>query len=203
MNNMPAKLAIRAARKIKKRDEKKRAIAQSAIEVLKHLGYANTSLRDIAANSGLSLGMLHYYFQDRSDLIIYCVGVYKDAFVQDILAALEPAKGRENVIEVFSGALASSIYEDAATHALWYDIRTQAIFDTTFRPVVDEIEEMLVDLVRTAFENAGSRAPAEIQIYYALLDGAFRHLMQNQITGTPQSLQGLVVVFRKLLTQFL
>ncbi|WP_204114967.1 TetR/AcrR family transcriptional regulator [Shimia biformata] len=203
MNEMPAKLKQRAARKNAKRDEKKRRIAESAIEALKDLGYANTSLRDIADRSDLSLGMLHYYFEDRTDLIIYCVSVYKQTFVRTIAEALETADGRDQVIEVFSRALVESIFDDHMTHRLWYDIRTQAMFDETFRPVVAEIEANLMGLVRTAYLKAGHDLPEKIDMPYAMLDGAFQHLMRGQMEQPRKSHEELVDVFRALLGRFL
>ncbi len=181
MNEVPSKLKARAARKSAKREEKKRQIAESAIKALKELGYANTGLRDIAEKNDLSLGMLHYYFEDRTALIIYCVSIYKEVFVRNISEALEKAEGREEVIEAFSEALVYSIVDDETTHRLWYDIRAQAMFDETFRPIVDEIEKKLIGIVRTAFEKAGQDVPENIEISYALLDGVFRYLMQGQI----------------------
>jgi len=203
MTEMPAKLKARAARKTAKRDEKKRLIADSAIEALKELGYANTSLRDIAERSDLSLGMLHYYFEDKTDLIIYCVEIYKQEFVRRITEALERATGREAVIAAFAEALVASIVDDEMIHRLWYDIRTQAMFDDTFRPVVAEIEAMLIDIVRTAFDKAGHPAPEEVALSYALLDGAFRYLMQGQIGPRPQSRDALFAKFRALLEKML
>jgi AcrR family transcriptional regulator len=203
MNEMPAKLRARAERKSAKRDEKKRQIAESAIEALKELGYANTSLRDIAEKSDLSLGMLHYYFEDRSDLIIYCVSIYKQEFVRDIAEALNNAEGREQVIDAFAEALVTSIVDDAPTHRLWYDIRTQAMFDETFRPVVAEIEAKLIGIVRSAFAKAGNDAPENIALSHALLDGVFRFLMQGQIGKTRKSREELGGIFREVLGRFL
>jgi len=202
MNQIPTKLRARADRKTAKRDEKKRQIADSAIKALKELGYANTSLRDIAAKSDLSLGMLHYYFEDRSDLIIYCVQLYKEAFVRDINAALTTSEGRDAVLDAFADALAGSIVDDTETHRLWYDIRTQAMFDETFRPVVDEIEAMLIDIVRHAFGKTGKEIPQTVAIHYAALDGVFRMLMQNQLTGDVKTKDELAATFHLLLAQF-
>lgn len=203
MNEVPIKLRVRADRKSAKRDEKKRLIAEGAIGALKDLGYANTSLRDIAANSDMSLGILHYYFEDRSDLIIYCVQIYKQEFVRKIIEALEQANGRNQVVEAFSEALVTSIVDDEMTHRLWYDIRTQAMFDETFRPVVSEIEAMLIDIVRTALRKADSEVQEGVELQYALLDGVFRYLMQGQIGDKPFSRESLKSVFKKLLGQFL
>ncbi|WP_149789390.1 TetR/AcrR family transcriptional regulator [Lutimaribacter pacificus] len=203
MNEMPAKLKARAERKTAKREEKKRQIAESAIEALKELGYANTSLRDIADKSDMSLGMLHYYFDDRTDLILYCVSIYKEQFVRDISDALDRAEGREAVIDAFSEALVASIVDDEMIHRLWYDIRTQAMFDAAFRPVVAEIEQKLIGIVRNAFLKANGAEPGDIALQYALLDGVFRYLMQGQIGASPKPRADLVATFRTLLGQFL
>jgi len=204
MNEVPTKLKVRAARKNAKRGEKKRRIADSAIEALKELGYANTSLRDIAAKSDLSLGMLHYYFEDRSDLIIYCVQVYKAEFVRTLVAAIERAEGREEVIEAFSRSLAAALLEDTMTHRLWYDIRTQAMFDAIFRPVVRDIEAKLIDLVRRALIAAGHEVSPKVEILYALLDGVFFKLMQDQFDkATHRDAHEMTAIFRALLEEVL
>ncbi|WP_185960874.1 TetR/AcrR family transcriptional regulator [Aliiroseovarius halocynthiae] len=200
---MPTKLKDRADRKTAKRDAKKRQIAESAILALKELGYANTGLRDIAAHSDLSLGMLHYYFEDRAELIIYCVEIYKQEFVRKFVDALETAHGRDQVIDAFTEALVASIVDDNMTHRLWYDIRTQAMFDEAFRPVVANIEEALIGILRTAFDKAGHGAPSNIDIHYALLDGAFRYIMQAQIGAPARTRDELTALFQKLLSQIL
>jgi AcrR family transcriptional regulator len=177
MTDMPTKLKVRALRKSAKRNEKKRQIAESAINALQELGYANTSLRDIAAKSGMSLGILHYYFEDRSDLIIYCVKTYKRDFVDGIITALDGATDRSTVIDTLSGALAVSIVKDAKTHRLWYDI--------------------------LAFARSGHTEPPMIDIQYALLDGVFRYLLQGQLKGTNDSDSAIKKVFASVLEQVL
>lgn len=203
MNEIPTKLRARAERKTAKRDAKKRQIADSAILALKELGYANTSLRDIASNSDLSLGMLHYYFEDRAKLIIYCVEIYKEEFVRKFTHALGNAAGSDQVIEAFTEALVTSIIDDDMTHRLWYDIRNQSMFDASFRPVVAEIEKALVGIVQLAFEKAQRSTPEQIELYYGLLDGAFRYIMQGQFEESPRSRDELSEMFRGLLSQFL
>lgn len=195
----PAKLQDRAARNARKRDEKKAQIARSAMRALQELGYANTSLRDIAAKADLSLGMLHYYFEDRMQLIVYCVMVYKSVFTSRIDEALADIEGRAPVIEALANALASSIVEDGATHGLWYDIRAQAVFDPAFRPVVAEIEASMAAVVRVAGIKAG-RDGAEVgPLDYALIDGVFRYQMQSQLTDKPRSHESLANVLRTAL----
>ncbi|MDX1805012.1 MAG: TetR/AcrR family transcriptional regulator [Alcanivorax sp.] len=195
----PAKLEERAKRNARKRTEKKAMIAQSALQTLQELGYANTSLRDIATQAGLSLGMLHYYFEDKAELITFCVSAYKKEFITLLQSALQGVSGRDAVIARFADALAESIFSDGATHRLWYDIRTQALFDPAFRPAVAEIEQTLVDVVEQAWVLAGRDAAEYSPLHYSVVDGVFRYLMQRQILGDSRDQAGLSEAIREVL----
>lgn len=194
----PAKLEERAKRNARKRTEKKAMIAESALQTLQELGYANTSLRDIATQAGLSLGMLHYYFEDKAELITFCVTAYKQEFTAVLGRALLGVSGREAVIQRFSEALAASIFNDAATHRLWYDIRTQALFDPAFRPTVADIEQTLVDVVEQAWVLAGHSAEAYSPLHYSVVDGVFRYLMQRQMFGDNRDQPALAAAIREV-----
>src|SRR5260370_7218894 len=52
-------------------------LAEAALETLAELGYARTSLREIAQKSAFTHGVLHYYFSDKVDLICCCVRHYR------------------------------------------------------------------------------------------------------------------------------
>ncbi len=191
------KLAARAATKGAKREAKKRELAASAIEALKRYGYANTTLRDIAAQSELSLGMLHYYFENKEQLLIYCVRLYKEAFAADIGARIAGLETRESLFQAFAEGLAASIVEDAETHRLWYDIRNQALFDPVFQPVVAEIEASLMELVARIAGDGTDTLP--VPVLYGAVDGVFRHLLERQLVDDPRSVQDLSEEFRSLL----
>ena len=182
------KLEERANRKATKREAKKAEIAVSTLDALKQLGYANTTLRDIAAQSGMSLGSLTYYFTDKAELITYCVRTYKAEFIARVRNSVTRAQGREAVIAALADELVRSMTEDLPTHRLWYDIRNQAIFDPAFRPIVAEIEVALVDTVADAMRAAGHEDTSAAAIGYAILDGLFHYLMQNRGEETQEQL---------------
>lgn len=202
-SEVSGKLQVRAERKNRKRQEKKDQIAGSALKALQELGYANTSLRDIAEKSSLSLGMLHYYFEDRTELILHCVSVYKTAFTSLLYETVNHAHGREAVIDALAGALATTIVEEASTHRLWYDLRSQALFDSAFRPVVEEIEEALIDILKLAATQADKADEIDASLGYALVDGVFRYQLQNQLTGTPRDQKALAMEMRAVFEMFL
>ena len=132
-----------AQRQVDKFEQRRRELADAALQTLSELGYARTSLREIAQNSPFSHGVLHYYFRDKVDLITYCVRQYKTECVHrydDIVAGSTTA---EQLSRDFGARLAETMVEDAAMHRLWYDLRAQALFEDSFRSDVLEIDAVL------------------------------------------------------------
>ena len=199
MEDSPPKLKERTTQKQTKRAEKKRQIAQSALVALRELGYANTSLRDIVGKSDLSLGMLHYCFEDRTDLIIYCVQTCKRTFSERLFDAIEHVGSSTELIETLADTIAASIVDDARTHRLWYDIRNQAQFDPAFQPVVANIETMLIDVVAQAVRRAGLTPELPQELWYPTLDGVFQFHMQRQLQGAGLSRSEIQASFATLM----
>lgn len=177
-----ARLAEKADAKSAKRARKKDELADSAIAALKQLGYARTSLRDIAELSGVAVGTLHYYFEDKVDLITYCVRRYKASFVADMEAILTTGVAPDQLVERFVKGLSLSIRRDAETHRLWYDIRSQSMFEPAFADVVNDIEDGLVTLVSKCLARTGN-ATAEPVAVYLMLDALFRFHLQQFLSG--------------------
>ncbi len=176
------RLDRQAEAKSAKRLLKKEQLAAAAVDALKQLGYARTSLRDIAEISGMSVGTLHYYFEDKVDLIAFCVQRYKTGFVAEMEANLYvDAEGAE-LVKVIAAGLAQSIRREAETHRLWYDIRAQAMFDPAFRDVVDEIEAALIALVAHMYRRL-ELPPEGALAANLMLDAGFRFFLQRHLSG--------------------
>lgn len=188
----------RAQRKTERREAKKMAIAMSALDALKRMGYANTTMRDIAAFCEMSLGSLTYYFIDKEDLITWCVRLYKADFVQRITRVATAPLSPQDVVTRLADELAHSILEGRATHRLWYDIRNQAMFDPTFVPVVSEIELSLQSALCEVLRRLGMEDPHTSTLAYAMLDGVYRYLLQNT-EGVVQQQGPLSAQFRRVL----
>jgi len=170
-----------------KRDARKRALAEDAIKALSELGYARTSLRDIANCSGVSVGVLHYYFHDKEDLISFCVRVYKEDFMKRLDSIAASAPDSDSLIRSFSDGLVETLDRGGDVHRLWYDIRSQAMFDEVFQPVVEEIEDALIGVTERVLLRIGALrgcAPAmNAREAYLLLDGQFRYFLQRKLAG--------------------
>ncbi len=167
--------------------ERRSQLAESALQTLSELGYARTSLREIAQNSEFSHGVLHYYFSDKVDLIIEGVRQYKAVCVtryDQIVARSGTARSLRNG---FAAALATTLVEDGTMHRLWYDLRSQALFDPALQADVLEIdanlERMIWRIVTRYADLAGSPLAVSSPVAYALFDGLFQQALLQHLAG--------------------
>ncbi|MEZ5450191.1 MAG: TetR/AcrR family transcriptional regulator [Thiolinea sp.] len=171
--------------KKQKRELKKQELLRDAIATLSALGYARTSLRDIAKHSGVSVGVIHYYFEDKEDLIEHCVSIYKQEFIEKLQQVTSSSQTCEELIDGFLDGLALAIRQNAEYHRLWYDIRSQAMFDPHFHAMTNEIETALVRLVDNFMNRACKLANMPPSLdnlsFYLMLDGQFRYWLQQKL----------------------
>lgn len=184
-----------------KRADAKRNLAYHALSTLAKHGYARISLRDIAESSGLSTGVIHYYFEDKVELISYCVQLYKEEFVEQVNKLVAKADTPRGVLNAFITSAAASIEADdrAMSHRLFYDIRSQAMFDVRFQATMSSIEAALIDMSGkfiTRLRQTGVKTidvnPTEL---YIIGDGIFRFYLHRKFDGDPAA----VTQFRKSL----
>ncbi|PUB10270.1 TetR/AcrR family transcriptional regulator [Yoonia sediminilitoris] len=180
MDKLSLKLNDRVKRKSKKREDKRRQLAESAAHALCTLGYANTTLRDIAEHSGNALGTLHYYFEDRVDLITFSVKMYKSAFLDELRTAANASETLAEAIANLSAGLSHGVSFNADEHKLWFDIRNQAIFDEVFEDSIAEIEGEIIKIFAEIEQRFLVGRDAAI-LDYAAIDGLFRYLMQSKL----------------------
>ena len=121
-----------------KYDERRNQLAESALQTLGELGYARASLREIANNSEFSHGVVHYYFADKFELIIYCVRYYKARCVTRYDAVVADSTTARGLLDAFAAKLVETLRDEAPMHRLWYDLRTQSMFEETLREAVTD-----------------------------------------------------------------
>lgn len=185
--------------------ERRVQLAWAAIRTLAELGYARTSLREIAQNSEFSHGVLHYYFKDKADLITCCVRTYKAHCVTRYDRVTAEATTAEGLVEAFVDGLAASVREEGHLHRLWYDLRAQALFEPAFRADVAEIDkslEAMIWRIMSRFAELTGRpqtlAPA---LLYSLFDGLFQQCLLKHLTGEQNAIPEMQEHVRALLAR--
>src|SRR5947208_223045 len=176
-----------ARRQVDKFAERRAQLAASTLQTLSELGYARTSLRDIAQNSEFSHGVLHYYFSDKVDLIIQSVKQYKVECVKRYDEIVANARTAMDLKHGFSVALAGTLRDDAPMHRLWYDLRNQSLFEESFRADVLEIDEslqrMIWRIVSQYAELVGAPVAVSARVAYAIFDGLFQQALLRQLAA--------------------
>ena len=192
--------------KIDKFAQRRAQLANSALRTLADLGYARTSLREIAQNSEFSHGVLHYYFRDKVDLITYCVRQYKASTISRYDQVLAASVTAEEMRERFVIGMATSLHRDTDLHRLWYDLRSQSMFEESFRDDVIEIqssiERMIGRIVSQYAERAGLRLAAPASLVYALVDGVFQHALLGYLAGDERAADDLSDDLRLVIDRF-
>jgi len=168
-------------------EERRRELASAALVTLGEVGYAKASLREIAFNSPYSHGVVHYYFADKVELITYCVRQYKAECVTRYDGIVESAESAEELAVAFADALVATLVEDAPMHRLWYDLRSQALFEASFREDVLEIDQALERMIwavvsrYAALRGCAPTMPSARA--YALFDGLFEQALLRHLAG--------------------
>lgn len=167
-------------------------LAKATLLTLAELGYARTSLREIAQNSAFSHGVLHYYFTDKLDLIAQAVRIYEDVCVTRYDEVIISASTAEELKDEFAAMFFATLESDSALHRLWYDLRNQTLFESSFREDVREIEsrreEMTWRVVTRFYDLSGITPQFSSRMAYVIIDGIFQRALLSLLTDGPDQL---------------
>ncbi len=192
-------VARRTVKVSAKRDE----LARAAFKTLSEVGYAGASLREIAANSEYSHGVLHYYFDDKLELIAHCVRLFKRECVAAYDDILDGVTDAAELRTTFVSRLVATMVDELPTHKLWYDLRMQAVFSPTLldgvREIDDELESMIWRVVQRYAELAGAEPVLDSAGIYAALDGPFERAVRRLAVGEAEAEADLSVQLDALL----
>ncbi|GAA1605851.1 TetR/AcrR family transcriptional regulator [Kribbella hippodromi] len=178
---------------IDKIERRRVALAESALKTLGELGYARTSLREIANNSEFTHGVVHYYFRDKIDLISYCVRYYKTKCARRYDEVVETAASADELSTGFLAKMTQTLVEETPMHKLWYDLRAQSMFEDQLRPDVEMIDKLLEDMIWRLLtryaELTGSTPAVDAPTAYALVDGLFEQAVVGY-SANPDTVPG-------------
>jgi TetR/AcrR family transcriptional repressor of bet genes len=184
-------------------DERRDQLAESALRTLGELGYARASLREIANNSPFSHGVVHYYFRDKLELVVYSVRYYKVRCVTRYDTVVDESTTAGELLDRFADKLAETIRDEAPMHRLWYDLRAQSMFEPQLREAVSYIDrtlqEMIWRIVSRYAELAGRPAAVGPAVAYGMLDGLFQQALLAYQDSPGATLEALATQVRDVM----
>jgi AcrR family transcriptional regulator len=187
--------------------ERRAELGEAALQTLAELGYARTSLREIAQNSEFSHGVLHYYFDDKLDLILCSVRQYKARCVKRYDDVTASATSYDELLEGFVKALGDTLRNEASLHRLWYDLRAQSLFEEAFRADVAEIDKSLEKMIWRVLsrfaELTGEPVRAPSSVTYAMFDGLFQQGLLKHLSGDRKAVSAMQSHVRLVVAQLM
>jgi AcrR family transcriptional regulator len=139
-----------------KKEEKIHKILTTTVSLLAKKGYENTTINDIADASGISRGLLHYYFKDKEDLVAEALtfgfGSMWDRSLGEIQSARTPTQLVDTMIEV----LKKNVKKDPDFSALLFEMWVSGRRSTKIRKVFNEGFEEAIGRLKGLFEFASS-----------------------------------------------
>jgi AcrR family transcriptional regulator len=185
--------------------ERRAELGEAALQTLAELGYARTSLREIAQNSEFSHGVLHYYFTDKLDLILCSVRQYKARCVKRYDEVTTSATTFDELIDGFVAALGDTLRREAPLHRLWYDLRAQSLFEEAFRADVAEIDKSLEKMIWRVLsrfaEITGEPVRLPSSVAYAMFDGLFQQGLLKHLSGDKRAVATMQSNVRLVVSQ--
>lgn len=190
-----------------KHDARRNQLAESALQTLGELGYARASLREIATNSEFSHGVVHYYFHDKLELIVYCVRYYKAQCVTRYDSVVADATTADGLLDAFAAKLVETLSTEAPMHRLWYDLRAQSMFEPGLRDAVTHIDSTLQQMIWRVVDRyarlAGREPALAPAAAYGVLDGLFQQALLGHQDGGQEVLDDLVAQVHGLMPMML
>ncbi len=176
---------------------RKRAILDAALRLVAAQGAGAVRLRDVARESGVSVGSLQYYFDSRDQLI-------REAFDQHAREVVDLVTLAGDVSATPGARLAAII--DAAvlrpdlrfSAALWMEFVTAGLHDDQLRPLLggayEAWRELLAEVVRAGTASGEFRPllPPQtvVACLVALIDGFELAVAVDVADATPAAIAG-------------
>jgi AcrR family transcriptional regulator len=177
-------------------DERRASILAAALRVVAGKGFAATTTRDVAAEAGVRVGLLHHYFPSHDDLLAAAFeqGAHEErtALERRVAAAVDPVEKLRRLVHDFG-----PVREDPAV-LLWIDAWSEAPRNPRLRATTDRQNAAWTDMI-TGIIAEGVAAgmftsddpDSSAWVVLALLDGMAIQLAVGEAIG-PRRAQRLV-----------
>ncbi|BBZ61561.1 TetR/AcrR family transcriptional regulator [Mycolicibacterium monacense] len=137
-------------------------IIDAAIEVMARVGLAGLSMRVVAAQAGIPLGALSYYFDDKSDLVAQAFQQLSDREIERVVRTadrLEPTMSADQLADAMADMIIDGFTSPQGAIVTRYELVTEASRDERLRPMFEAWYTAMVPALSRLFRELGSRQP--------------------------------------------
>ncbi|MEE2033918.1 TetR/AcrR family transcriptional regulator [Rhodococcus chondri] len=180
------------------RDQRQQEIAEAVWRVIQRDGVGAVSVRDVAAEAGLSTGSLRHVFASKTELLAYSMRLVQERVLARVEAHLAVADPWERALAILDEFL--PLDERRRSEM---EVNLALIAEGPAHPMLTEIgldaqrklrtgcTRILAGLAREGLIASTCDLDAEAMRLHALIDGAAMHVLLGD-TDTPQTAQRMI-----------
>lgn len=140
------------------RENSRDKILDAAFRLLSKKGYANVSMRDIAAEAQVALGLLTYHFRTKENLFTALASKLVSTCFDDVVREMERGKDEEERMHLLSEYFKKILVERPDVMKIFLDFSIQAMWNRSFRFQVTYLFNKLAELIR---DDVLSKKPSD------------------------------------------
>jgi AcrR family transcriptional regulator len=157
------------------RQTAQKRILSTALRLFAENGYEKTSIRTIAREVGMALGLLYNYFSGKEELL---QAIFQQS-VQDIEQSLNPISAANNPLQELE-LLIKNIFQIIQNHItfwqLFYSLRAQASVRKQLQLEIEHLTGLMFEKLHRIFgQIKPDDTEAEIRMFIATVDGVGNH----------------------------
>ena len=115
------------------RENSRDKILEAAFRLLSKKGYANVSMRDIAAEAQVALGLLTYHFRTKENLFTALASKLVSKCFKDVVTAIQAGQSEEERMRLLSDYFRNILTEHPDVMKIFLDFSIQAMWNRSFR----------------------------------------------------------------------
>lgn len=140
------------------RENSRDKILEAAFRLLSKKGYANVSMRDIAAEAQVALGLLTYHFRTKENLFTALASKLVSSCFDDVVREMKNGNNEEERMYLLSDYFQKILIERPDVMKIFLDFSIQAMWNRSFRFQVTYLFNKLAELIR---DDILSKKPSE------------------------------------------
>jgi len=117
-------------------EERRSQIIESAIKVFAREGFANTRMEDVAAETGLSKGLLYFYFKSKEEIISAIADLLFGSELRKMQSQIDEAQSAREGLERFTEAFIADLRGMLKITPLFYEFYALAFRNATVRQLL-------------------------------------------------------------------
>jgi AcrR family transcriptional regulator len=153
-------------------DERRTEIAEALLRVAGRRGLHAVGMRDVAAEAGVSLRLVQYYFQTKEKLLLYGLQHLADSFGARVAARIRAAGGNPGPRATIEALLMASLPTDEESrtfHLVYTSYAVLAVTDEALaaQPFIkkpDAVEDAVTDLFQRAQDAHLARPDTDARV---------------------------------------